>query len=78
MSQFAIPAQKTVDYYLKLENNLLIYDPKLACKDKLRRTNRAEKEIALWFLVETLGHDETFFAKKSRDGDVADYDWAVS
>jgi len=75
MCQFAIPTQETVNYYLKLENNLLIYDENLKNKNKLRKPNRAEKEISLWALVKYLGHDKTFYSKKSRDGNVADYKW---
>ncbi len=77
MCQFAIPTQETVDYYLKWENNILIYDNKIKAKDKLRKPNRAEKEIGLWNLVKHLSHDKTFFSKKSRDGDVADYKWGI-
>ena len=75
MCQFAIPTQETVNYYLKLENNLLIYDENLKNKNKLKKPNRAEKEISLWALVKYLGHDKTFYSKKSRDGNVADYKW---
>jgi len=75
MCQFAIPSQETVDFYLRLGNNVLVKDRHLKTKDKLRKINRAEKEIALWSLVQNLGHDKTFYSKKSRDGDVADYNW---
>lgn len=78
MSQFAIPSQETVNYYLKLENNVLVRDENLIRKDKLRKPNRAEKEIALWALVEAYGHDRTFFAKSSRDGNLRDYNWMIS
>ena len=77
MSQFAIPTQLTVNYYLKLNNNVLIKDEGLKSKDKLRKPNRAEKEIALWALVQELRHDETFFAKSSRDGNLKDYKWEI-
>lgn len=75
MSQFAIPNQKTVDYYLKLENNVLIKDESLVSKEKLRKMNRAEKEIALWQLVKSFGNNKTFFSKKSIDKRLKDYDW---
>ncbi|MBI2004368.1 hypothetical protein HYS72_02795 [Candidatus Pacearchaeota archaeon] len=71
MCQFAIPTQKTVDYYLKLENNVLIYDKNLKNKDKLRKPNRAEKEMALWSLVKFLGHDKTFYATEK----IKNYIW---
>ncbi|MBS3078903.1 hypothetical protein J4218_02165 [Candidatus Pacearchaeota archaeon] len=77
MSQFAIPSQETVDYYLRWCNNVLIKDEALESKDKLRKPNRAEREIALWQLVKSLGHDRTFYADRSRDGNVKDYNWGV-
>ncbi len=77
MCQFAIPTQKAVDFYLKLCNNILIKDPKLKSKHKLRKLRIADKEIALWKLTQNLGHDKTFYSKKSRDGDIADYNWEV-
>lgn len=75
MCQFAIPSQFAVDFYLKLENNILIKDENIKTKDKLRKLNRAEKEILLWRLVKEYGHDKTFYSIKSRDGNVADYKW---
>jgi len=75
MCQFAIPTQRTVDYYLKLERNILVKDESLETKDKLRKPNRADKEIALWDFVKSFGHDETFYSKESRDGDVNNYNW---
>jgi len=73
MCMFAIPSQKTVDFYLKLENNVLVADAE--SEDKLRKPSRAEKEISLWALVHALGHDKTFYADKARDGDVRSYKW---
>ena len=77
MCHFAIPTQETVNYYLKFENNLLIFDESIKPKDKLRKPNRGEKEIGLWALVAELDYDKTFYSKKSRDGDVADYNWSI-
>jgi len=77
MSQFAIPSQETVDYYLRLCNNVLVRDNGLVSKDQLRKMNRAEKEIALWAFVKSLGHDRTFYAESSRDGNVRDYTWSI-
>ena len=73
MCQFAIPTQQTVDYYLRLENNVLIYDGNLKNKNKLRKLNRAEKEIGLWALVKSLGHDKTFYATEK----IKDYKWKI-
>jgi hypothetical protein len=76
MCQFAIPSQATVDFYLKLENNVLVTDKET--ESGLRKPNRAEKEISLWALVESVGHDKTFYADKARDGNVLDYRWQIS
>jgi hypothetical protein len=77
MSQFAIPSQESVDYYLKLCNNVLVKDESLESKDQLRKPNRAEREISLWALVKALGHDRTFYADRCRDGNVKDYSWSL-
>lgn len=71
MSQFAIPTQKTVDCYLKWENNTLIYDKNLKTKSKIRKPNSAEKEIGLWALVEKFGHDATFYSQEK----ISNYNW---
>ena len=75
MCQFAIPAQETVDYYLKIGNNLLIRDKSMKGDVKLKKPNKAHKEIALWAFVEALKHDKTFYSRQSRDGNVSDYNW---
>jgi len=75
MSQFAIPSQEAVDYYLRWENNVLVRDDNLKTKDKLRKPNRADKEIGLWALVRDLGHDKTFYSRADRDGLLSQYKW---
>ncbi len=78
MCQFAIPSQETVDFYLRLRNNILVKDNSLQSKDKLRKPDRGDREIALWGWVDSMGHDNTFYSKRSRDGDIADYNWGFS
>ena len=78
MSQFAIPTQETVDFYLRLRNNVLVEDKSIKAKDKLRKLNDANEEIALWDFVKALGHDKTFYARASRDGNVQDYNWSIN
>lgn len=78
MSEFAIPSQETVNYYLRLCNNVLVRDEELVSGDKLRKMNRAEREIALWAFVRALGHDKTFYADRSRDGNVMNYNWSLT
>jgi len=77
MCQFAIPSQETVDFYLRLMNNVLVKDHSLQSKDKLRKPDRGDREIALWSWGDDLGYNRTFYSKKSRDGDVADYNWKI-
>ena len=64
MNQFAIPSQETVNFYDKLCNNCLIDD------DKLRKLNKAEKEILLWGLVSKQGSDAF-----KPTGKLKDYNW---
>ncbi len=78
MCQFAIPSQETVDFYLRLMNNVLVRDNSLQGKDKLRKPDRGDREIVLWSWVDNLGHDRTFYSKRSRDGDIAGYNWGFS
>jgi len=75
MSQFAIPTQVTVDFYKKMNNNLLVRDNQLTSKDKLRKPRIADLEVGLWSWVKHNGHDKSFFPKSSIDGNVADYNW---
>lgn len=80
--QFAIPTQFTVDFYKKLDNNVLIHD-----KQGIRKPHRADKEILLWGLVYAtgrdhdhrvtekgfdIGHEKTFYAVQHQ----GNYDWA--
>lgn len=67
---FAMPTQKTVDFYNKLNRNTAIQY--IDRGKKVRRAlNRAEKEILLWRFVEKYGHDETFYATRK----LKDYKW---
>jgi len=75
MSQIAIPSQRTVDFYLRLENNVLVRDKDRKGKEVLRKLNMAEIEVALWSFVKKYGHDNTFFCKTGRDGNLRDYKW---
>ncbi len=77
MCEFAIPSQKTVDYYLRILNSTLIRDENIKAKDKLRKPNKADIELMLWAWVKELKHDRTFYSDKARDGRVKDYNWSV-
>lgn len=77
MCEFAIPSQKTVDYYLKILNNTLIRDENIKAKDKLRKPNKADIELMLWAWVKELRHDKTFYSDRARDGRVKEYNWGA-
>lgn len=73
MNQFAIPTGKTVEYYKRLCDSTLIRDNNLKTKDKLRKLNKADKEILLWGFVHRYKHNETFFARER----IENYDWQL-
>lgn len=73
MSQFAIPTKRTVNFYKRLYDSVLIRDENINSKDKLRHLYKAEKEILLWGLVYKYEHNETFFATEK----IKDYDWGL-
>ncbi|HLC66503.1 MAG TPA: hypothetical protein VJK52_02580 [Candidatus Nanoarchaeia archaeon] len=72
MSPFVLPSRLMAEFYMVLDHQVLIRPTR---GSKPRRLNWAEKEILLWELVRTEGHDRTAMAKKGRDGDVRDYPW---
>ena len=51
MSPFGIPTDLTVNYYKELISKIVIYDPDLKNKPKLRKLNKAEQEILLFILA---------------------------
>lgn len=77
MSPFGIPTNLTVDYYKNLLSKVVIYDPKLKNKLRLRKLNKAEQEIMLWALVKEAKHEKTFFRRKKRDGPIENLDWKI-
>jgi len=77
MNPFALPSQHQADFYTKLCNNVLIYDPSLSSKDKLRKLHLAEKSILLARAIGKFGHDDFSFWEPGRDGKLKDYDWSV-
>lgn len=80
MSPIALPSKKMADFYTKLCNNVLIYDPRLTAKDnpeKLRKLNLTEKSIVIARAIGRCGHDETMFWDPERDGKLRDYSWGI-
>jgi len=66
MNPFAIPTKQTVDFYNKLERQVMIkeyyYDKNRKMRSKRRPLNKAEKEILLWKYVAAHGPKKTFYA----------------
>jgi len=77
MNPFALPSKHQAEFYNKLCNNLVIYDPSLSSKDKLRKLHVAEKSILLARAIGKFGHDDFCFWDTGRDGKLKDYDWSV-
>ncbi len=78
MNPFAKPSFFAANYYRLLCNNVLVRDPKLKRKSKLRKLYIPEKSILLARLIGKFGHDETMFWQKGRDPDkIQDYDWSI-
>ncbi len=78
MNPFAKPSQKAADFNTKAGNNILVYDPKLKSKSKLRKPHVAERSILMARLIGVLGHGETMFWGRERDPDLKNYRWSVN
>jgi hypothetical protein len=72
---FALPSQHQADFYGKLNNNVLIFDPSLSSKDKLRKLHLAEKSILLSRAIGHFGHDDFAYWDPVRDGIYKDFKW---
>ncbi|MBI2451527.1 hypothetical protein HYV50_00445 [Candidatus Pacearchaeota archaeon] len=75
---FALPSKQAAKFYVKLGNNVLIYDSTLKRKDKLRKLHLAEKSILLARAIGKFGHNDFAFWDPERDGKLRDYDWSIS
>lgn len=73
MSPLALPSQKTMHFYNKLCNNVLVHDDTLDSKDKLRKLHIDEKSILIARSMGVYGHDATLFWDPARDGRLKDY-----
>jgi len=68
VNPFAIPSKSTVDFYNKLENQVMVqesYEKDGKQLTKKRPLNKAEKEILLWKIVAKKGAMKTFFTRDS-------------
>lgn len=75
-SPIAIPSRLEAEFYNRLCNNILVYDPALQGKEKDRKLHIAEKSILIARSVSRLGHDATMFWNPERDGRIQDYSWS--
>lgn len=73
MNPFALPSKLAYDFAMKLDNNVMIYDPTLAGKDKLRNLHLPEKAILQARLISVVGPDKSVFWDWDRDGKFKDY-----
>jgi|SRR3989344_1812118 len=73
MSPLAFISKITAEFYERLNNNILIYDPTLKDKDKRRHLHLDEKSILIARSVGRLGNDEILYWDPVRDGDMKDY-----
>lgn len=77
MNPFALLSQEGAEFYKRLCNNVLIVDPTVKAKEKLRKLHVAEKSILLGRAIGQFGHDDFAFWDPERDGKLRDYDWKI-
>ena len=77
MNPFALPSKKEAEFYMKLCNNIVVYDETLSSKNKLRKLHLDEKCILIARSIGLLGANQTMYCDSKRDGHLADYDWKM-
>lgn len=75
MNPFAILSRKGAEFYNKINNNVLMFDPTLSSKEKLRHLHLDEKSILIGRAIGKYGHDEIAFWDFERDNALKDYKW---
>lgn len=73
MNPFPLPSKAWARFYDKLNNNIMIYDPTLSSKEKLRNLHLDEKCILLGRSIKVKGAYETAFWDPARDGHLKSY-----
>jgi len=74
---FALPSRHQAEFYKKLCNNVLIYDPTLSSENKLRKLHLAEKSIILSRAIGHFGHDNFAYWDPTRDGLYKNFNWKI-
>ena len=78
MNPFALPSRQHADFYKKLDNNVLIYDPTIKRKDRLRHLHIDEKSMLLARAIGVFGSEESTLGEIDLSGKkVMDYNWAI-
>ncbi|MDP3026067.1 MAG: hypothetical protein Q8N63_00015 [Nanoarchaeota archaeon] len=75
MSPFACVSQKEVNLYKNSFNNIIIFDPTLTSKDKLRKLHLDEKSLFIGKSIGIFGPNETMYCDIERDGNLRNYKW---
>ena len=75
MNPFMLVSKKGAEFYNKLCNQVLVYDPSVSGNDRLRKLHLAEKSILIARAIGHFGHDNFAFWNPERDGKLKDYDW---
>ena len=73
MNPFPFPSKAWASFYDALNNNVMIYDPTLVSKDKLRNLHLDEKCMLLARSIKVKGAYETAFWDPQRDGQIKKY-----
>jgi len=77
MNPFALPSKLGADFYKRMTNNVVIFDPTLTGKQKFRKLHLDEKSILFGRLIGNVGPQESVYWDPARDGRLKDYDWKV-
>jgi len=77
MNPFALISKFEKEFAMKLDNNIIIFDPSLRSREKTRHLHLAEKCILLARSIGVFGHDSTMYWDPVRDGRLKDYDWRI-
>lgn len=78
MNPFALTSRHGAELFTKFCNNVVIYDPTLKGKKKLRKLHVAEKGVLWGRAISVFGHDDIAFWDPERDGRLRDYSWSFS
>lgn len=73
MCPFVIPSKHQMEFYKRINNNLIVRDLKLDTKEKLRKPYIAEKSILLGRATFIFGNNNFAYCDHARDGKLESY-----